>query len=420
MKVYATDLMLGMYVCRLDRPWLETPFLMQGFYLDDEDDLRKVREHCRHVYIDTEPHDSTKRKAKSPAQALPIEKAADKRADPSLFVPEFTARSGLKKRQQIYPDTTTFAEEIEAAKEIKQELAVATTAFIDGVRSAKKMDISAAKVAVGKMTESILRNPDAFEWLRLLKGKDNYTYSHCWDASALAIAFGRHLGLSKAKLNELAMGALMFDIGKIRVSQEILNKPGPLTPEEFTEVKRHVEHSIEIMASTKNLSDGAIAIAAVHHERHDGSGYPRGFRRTQIPVEGRIAGIVDCYDAITCDRPHASAISPHQAIRKLYAWRDTMFQAELVEQFIQSIGVYPVGAIVELSSGEVGIIISQNRVRRLRPTVLLVLDKHKTFYAEPPIIDLKDVPEDELGNNFEIVATLNPGSYGIDRNQYFL
>jgi HD-GYP domain-containing protein (c-di-GMP phosphodiesterase class II) len=270
------------------------------------------------------------------------------------------------------------------------------------------------------MMSSIIRNPDAFFWLTRLKDKDNYAYAHCIDACGLSVAFGRHLGLSLEAIEDLAVGTLMFDIGKLQLPEALLKKPGRLTDSEFSLIRRHVEFGTEMVSKMKGVNRNIVSIVLHHHERHDGKGYPRGVRGSRIPVNGRIAALVDCFDAITSDRPYSAAISAYDAVQMIYAWRDKDFQADIVEQFIQCIGLYPTGTLVELSNGEVGLVIAQNRVRRLRPKIMLVLDAGKVAYDINPTLDLIHDPRDDEGNPIEIRRPLSPGSYGIQASDFYL
>ena len=419
--VATEDLMCGMYVCRLDRPWLETPYPIQGFYIHDGEDIRRLQEHCEHVYVDTDAPEPTCQQGEiaqidAATARLPI------RGDERRSGKDRRQRrsSDLPKPQAVYVDKKPVEEEIETARELRTEVCQAIDAIMTNVQQGKKLDSNTAKAAVAKMTQSILRNPDAFMWLRLLKDKDNYTYMHCMDSSALAIAFGRSLGLSRRQLDDIGMGVLMCDVGKMRLPEELLNKPDKLTHDEFEIAKTHVAHSIRIMEKTGGFSKESIAIVAAHHERFDGSGYPRGLIGVEVPMLGRMASIVDCFDAIVSDTAYRRAISTHEAIRRIYEWRGSLFQAELVEQFIQTLGPYPTGSIVELTTDEVGIVISQSRSRRLKPKVMLVLDKDKKPYRTAPIVDLVEVNEDNEGNPLEVFKVLGPGAYGIDSREFYL
>jgi len=234
------------------------------------------------------------------------------------------------------------------------------------------------------------------------------------------VAFGRHLGFSKPELEDLAVGTLLFDIGKLQLPDGLLKKPGRLTDTEYSLIRRHVQFGAQMVREMKGTNKEIVSIVLHHHERHNGSGYPRGIIGNKIPVNGRIAALVDCYDAITSERAYSSAISSYDAVQMIYEWRDKDFQVDMVEQFIQCIGLYPTGTLVELSTGEVGLVLSQNRVRRLRPKVMLVLDSNKIAYAINPTLDLIEDPEDDEGHVIEIRRPLAPGTYGINAEDFYL
>lgn len=402
MKLPADELIKGMYVSQLDRPWTETPFLFQGFKVRDAKDIDQLQQYCEFVYIDVE-------RGRGPAKS-------DGRPPIADNIP----KAPLPKPSMQYKDEVAVEKEVEVAKAAQAAVTDAVDTFMDDVRTGKKPNYEQLKTTVVRMEESVLRNPDAFMWLRRLKNKDSYAYAHCIDSSMLAIAFGRQLGLPRVQIRSLGLGALLSDVGKMKLPAELLTKQGRLTDEEFELVKTHVDHSVKIMKSLPDVPPSALAIAATHHERFDGSGYPKGLAGGDIPLHGRMTAIVDCFDAMTSDRPYASAVSPHEVIQQMYQWRNTAFQDELVEQFIQTLGVYPVGTLVELSTGQVGIVIGQNRVRRLRPKVMLVLDKYKTALEITPVLDLLTEEYNEEGKELNITKSLEPNAYGLDPAEYYI
>lgn len=276
------------------------------------------------------------------------------------------------------------------------------------------LEIVKIKQAVEPMIDSISRNPDACIWLARMKQEDNYIYEHSLGASIWAVALGRQLGLPKRDLKTLAIGGLLFDIGKLELDRDLLQHNRRLSPEEFDQVKTHVELSINSLKDGGMISQDIIDMVSHHHERYNGKGYPQGLAGNDIPVFARIAAIVDCYDAITSHRKYARAISPSQAIKKLYEWKNVDFQEELIEEFIQAIGIYPAGTLVELSSGEVAIVIAEYRTRRLRPQVMLMLDSGKQPLEEIKFIDLLDVTHTAGGKPLDITDSLEADAYGID------
>jgi putative nucleotidyltransferase with HDIG domain len=270
-----------------------------------------------------------------------------------------------------------------------------------------------AKKAVAGMVESVVRNPDALVWLTQLKKKDEYTALHSLRVCILALTFGRHLELSPEQLNILGIGALLHDVGKFKVPNEILNKPARLTDAEYQIMKTHVPLGVEILENTPNIPPAAIEVARRHHERYSGSGYINGFSGDEIGLFGLIGAIVDTYDAITSDRAYHSGMSAYDALNLLYQARNTEYHTGLVEQFIQCMGVYPIGSVVEMNSGSVGVVISINRARRLKPRVALVLDPDKQPYVPASVVDLFKSPMDSNGKVLEIRKVLPSGMYGI-------
>lgn len=404
-KISIESLQPGMYISRLDRPWIETPFMFQGFTLNSDKDIEELRRHCSYVYIDVER-----------GQDTPDEHTA-RLADLDREVIELL-RKPLG--HQTYPLVTGLEEEQGYARESQERVQSALASVREDIQAGKRVSLSEARAAVDGMTQSIVRNPDAFIWLTRLKRKDNYAYTHAIDCSVLAANFGRHLGLPRADINELALATLLLDIGKVRLPDEMLAKPGKLTDAEFSLMKRHVQFSLELLTNCRGISKDILKTVATHHERHLGHGYPRKLAGKSIPVFGRIAAIVDCYDAITSDRPYARALSQYESVRKLYEWRDHDFQSDMVEQFIQCLGVYPTGSLVELTTGQVGIVLMQNPVRRLKPTLMLILDENKIAYNFQPRLDMVGQDRTASGEPIEILRPLEPGSYGIDPSDYYI
>ena len=225
-------------------------------------------------------------------------------------------------------------------------------------------------------------------------------------------------GYTKEDMRVLAKGMLLLDVGKLKIPSNILNKSGLLTKSEFAVAKKHVEFGVQLLRNTNGISESIIGMVQTHHERFDGSGYPGGLEGEQIPVFGLIAAIVDTYNAMTRKTLYRGAIAHHKVLQELYRWRDKYFQGELVEQFLQCLGVYPTGGLVEMTSGEVGIVTAQNMRDRLRPTISMLLDELKNPWEVNPHIDLSTDRVDENGIERNILRTLRPGAYGISESQF--
>jgi putative nucleotidyltransferase with HDIG domain len=272
---------------------------------------------------------------------------------------------------------------------------------------------------INKVVGSIMRNPDACMLLSAIRDKDSYTYSHAISSSILAAALGRQVGLSVPDIKTLATGVVLCDVGKLNVSSSILDKSSPLSESEISAVRAHVACGLEILQKSAGVSKEVISIVASHHERHNGTGYPQGMSHDQIPPFSRIAGIVDCYDAMTSDRAYANGIPPMDAISKLYVMRNVDFQSELVEEFIQSVGIYPVGSLVELTDGRIGMVATEHRRRRLRPRLLVIRDSDKHPVEQGQYVNLLDETEDRMGRPLEILRGVDPSEYAVNADDLF-
>jgi putative nucleotidyltransferase with HDIG domain len=399
-KISVDDLEPGMFVSSLDRPWLETPFLMQGFRVEAGNDIEQLREYCQYVYIDT---------LKSVQNAdFSQRRSAPER--PRKTIAELFPRRALKQ----YKDHGSWSQEYPQAQEAVKVLSAGIEDLFDSVVKGAPLDVVKVKKSVEPMIDSVMRNPDACIWLARIKQEDHYTYQHSLGASIWAVSLGRQLGLPRSDLRSLAMGGLLFDVGKLAVSRELLNTKRPLSSEEIDELRSHVQLGVDMIKESGLMNRDVIDMISSHHERYDGSGYPDGLSGDDIPIFARIAAIVDCYDAITSHRAYARAIPPARAIKLLYESKDIDFQAELVEEFIQAVGIYPAGTLVELSTGEVGVVVAEYRTRRLRPQVMLMLDAQKKPLPDLRMLDLLSKTHDDSGAPIDIVNSLEPDAYGID------
>lgn len=412
-KLDVQQLKIGMYVSELDRPWRDTPFLFQGFEIRSEDEIRELQRYCQHVFIETAEIYQTP-PPRTPAEKAVAHEALNHRKVERDLLIKVESQPLL---QSVYHDQTTLEEEIQAVKETHRETRELIYTVLEDVRLGKNINTLGAKKIVGELAESVIRNPDALTCFTQLKKKDEYTALHSLRVCILALAFGRHLGLERDELNLLGLGALLHDIGKMKVPNEILNKPGALSDYEYALMKSHVPRGVEILDKTSGIPRPAIEVARCHHERYSGSGYIGGLKGDQIGLFGMIGGIVDCYDAISSDRAYHAGMSAHAALKKMYEWRNRDFHPALVEQFIQCMGIYPIGSVVELNTGEIGVVVAMNRLRRLKPRVTLVLRADFSPLPGTTTVDLMEYKTRD-GRPCEIDRVLEPGVYGINPVQY--
>ena len=405
-QMHVDDLKLGMFVAELDRPWIETPFLTQGFTIRDVDELATLRDLCLSVEVDI-------------GRSRVIEHYELKASHGGIKRAKVVSKFFTGKTITTYEDVFSFEDELGTARKVYEDYEKVVGDLFRTIVSNGRLDMDAINETVHSVVESIIRNPDACMLLAAIRDKDSYSYSHAMASSILAAAVGRQIGLPKRDLSTLAKGALLCDVGKLKISARILNKSSPLSESEIAVVREHVERGVEILEESEGIDEEIINTVAHHHERHNGSGYPKGCSGNQIPTFARIAGLVDCYDAMVSDRAYAFGISPADAISKLYTMRDLDFQGELIEEFIQTVGVYPVGSLIELTDGKVAIVVTEHRRRRLRPRILVVLSSEKKPVQEGIYINMLDTTEDDMGRPLEILKGLEPGVYGVNTEDLF-
>jgi HD-GYP domain-containing protein (c-di-GMP phosphodiesterase class II) len=288
------------------------------------------------------------------------------------------------------------------------------------IRVGKGLEIEAVESVVEDLVESIIRHPGALQLVSRMREADESSYTHALQVAVLLASFGRELGFSREQLTYLGQVGMLLDVGKLRIDERILNKRGNLTPAEFEEVKRHVQYGLEIVESSAVAHPDLIAGVAQHHERLNASGYPRGLHDAEISPIGKMAGIVDSFSALTSIRPYAQPISPYAAMQQLQGWSDTYFNAGLVELFIQAIGIFPVGTLVELSTGEYAVVLEQGRRRRLKPKVLVVSAPDKTPLETPSVLDLLHGEGASADPVPYIRQGLPTASFAVDTTEYYV
>ena len=413
LQVDVRDLQIGMYVSALDRPWLETPFLFQGFQVRDGDEVAELRKHCKHVYVDPDECD----KGIDVSALHRLGKKVDADAKPANAPP---APKG-EEHVSVYADIAELRRELATARDQHDAATILIREVMDNLSNGGKLDVKTAQRAAAPIVESVMNNRSAMSWLVRMREMCDYLYTHSVSSAIWATVMARHIGMPKESIEAAGLGAMLLDIGKTQLPPELLSKPGPLTKAEMDLAHRHVEYGVQILEESGGVSPEVLAMVRTHHERHDGSGYPKGLSGQQIPVLGRIGGIVDYYDAVTSERPYAAPLSSYDCLRSLNKMAGTTFQAEMVEQFIQSIGFFPPGTLVQLNDGSVAVVVAQNRRHRLKPEILVILDPEQNLRRDFGLIDLQmQVRSAYTDEVLYIDKGLEPGSFGIDPAEFFL
>ncbi|MES2824034.1 MAG: DUF3391 domain-containing protein [Pseudomonadota bacterium] len=434
-KIDVNELSLGMYVSGLDRPWSQTPFPLQGFYLRDLQEVNQLKILCKYVYIDVEkgrgPIASSLKKLDKPGSR--VKGAGREHENTAINEP----LAPLKIQRNFYREVAPLQKEVKKAKQLHQKVYSAVVEIIEILETQQldNLSLGETRKVASEMVDSVLRNPDAFTWLSRVQEKDEYTYSHAVRSSVWAILFGRHIGLPKRDLDVLAMAVLLKDVGKVMLDAALIANSNR-SPEEEQLYETFVELGADILRKTPGVEPRMISIVKTHCERLNGSGFPAHLAGDKIPLLGKIAGIVTYYDFVTNPRGSRHPIAPSKAVAKLYELRNIQFQEELVVEFIRAIGLYPTGTLVELSTGEVGVVVEQNFERRLKPKVMIVLDTFKEQLRDYVLMDLSEDDKRKQAlldsgkktryeiEKIEIARDLEPGSYDVDiasiRDQYLL
>ncbi|MET0508486.1 MAG: HD-GYP domain-containing protein [Burkholderiaceae bacterium] len=554
-QVRGEDLRLGMFIVELDRPWLDTPFLLQGFLIDSQVELDTLVRYCEYAYVDigrstaeaaaivrrveirnsadpvadavTEPmKDAPATRPRVPssvatswarpadaeidgaqinARKLEAEKRIEQREAARRQGRDATAGgerpiaghaaasgsgAGAKKairsradvkisqqtrerframvkqnavaraendegligrlfgrlinslskektfeRPKVNPaellpqgleavqhrEKTTLEEELPRARQAFSQGEAVLNSVMSDMRGGKLPQLAEIGEAVDGMVGSMLDNPDALMWVARLREEDVTTYNHGLKVALYLVALGRHLGFPRRELGYLGQIGMLADIGKTRIPRSILEKPGMLTPDEFSAIKEHVKLGLQVFASGPKLPEPVMLGIAQHHERMNGSGYPKGLEGSKISVYGKMAAIADSFAALITPRAYANASAPQDALMNLYEWSGTSFHEPMVEAFVQAVGVFPVGSLVELSSAEIAVVVAHNRIRRLEPKVLILSTPEKTPLPQPVERDLhQEGRKKSDARPLRITRGMQAGAFGFKLRDYYL
>lgn len=456
---------IGMYVTDIDRPWLDTPFVMEGFLVRTEREIQALRQHTRLAYVDLQRSSESvasriraaalnRKKGRGPdsrrgAGPRGVRLAGGRDGDGHAGAPEsllgrirrwFGRSVAVEENPEARLSQAAMAASLQLPpsqkleryappRPIQAELPRAQSTFTRGIdmlgalmrdlRGNARPSLRDVEQVADGLVESMIECPDAMLWVARMRSQNQRTYMHCLRVALHLIALGRQIGFPREDLVRLGLIGMLADVGKIRVPRTLLDKPGLLTPSEHDMVKLHVKLGLDALAKSMELDDKVVQGILQHHERMDGTGYPAGLQGMDIGIFGRMTAIADCFAALTVDRPYAKAMSAQDAMMALYKWSGSAFHEPLVEQFVQAIGVFPVGGLVELSNGEIAVVLSHNQVRRLEPRVLVIAVGEGQMIGRPFERDLLARPEDAEGRPIRIARGLPSGAWGLQPADYY-
>ncbi|NRB40984.1 MAG: DUF3391 domain-containing protein [Pseudomonadales bacterium] len=385
-KIAVDMLALGMYVSELDKPWLGTPFKLQGFLIRDDAEIEELRQHCQHVYVDIA---KGKDSVESRHTTLPTQSSGREQVIPAKY-----AFTPVEVRHGTYREHVKFDQEAKAVTKLNTDIDKVLISITDQVSRGVAFDQKPLKNAAGNIVSSVIRNPDVIAWLTRVRLSDDYLHHHSIRCSIWAALLGRHIGLRRLDLELLTQAILMKDIGKTRLPESILAKDErELNSEQRVIYRKHVAMALQLVKQIDGVNPKIYPIIGAHRERYDGTGYPRHLKGDNIPLLAIIAGIATYYDELTNPRDIRLSIAPSTAVTRLYDKRNIFFQEDVVVEFIQSLGLYPAGSVVELNTGELAVVVEQFAERRLRPRIVIATDENKA-----PIVNLRsfDLLEEAL------------------------
>ncbi len=361
-----------MYIHDLSCDWMTHPFVRNRFLLTSEDEIRKILNAGIHDVV----IDNSKGLDVQDAPSLAEAQAATERE-----IVEIAAKTPVVTRVSL-------GDEMQRAVQIRHQASTLVRTVMQDARLGRAIELDQVEPVVVSITESILRNPGALVGLLRIKNKDDYTFLHSVSVCTLLVAFCRSRNIAADVTHQAGLGGLLHDTGKALVPDAILNKPGPLTDEEFAVIKRHPQDGYEILRKSPEVGPIPLDITLHHHERRDGSGYPGKQANEQISELAQMAAIVDVYDAITADRCYHKGMSAAAALRKIYEWSKFHFNPQYAQEFMRCVGIYPVGTMVLLESGRLGVVIEPHETNLLAPKVNVFFNTKRNVYIKPETVDL--------------------------------
>ncbi len=424
-KIPSDKLVPGMYVTDFNTPWFNHPFLTSRRKIRSVRDVQKILDHgISHVYIDTSKGPDSVHAAAAHEYDQDLDRRLREEAEAALERPaagpaaETDAPGAGDPAEPAGAEpapTDPFDVELERARALYDEAKRVVRSLFDGVARGEPVDGAQAHAVVEDMVGSIFRNRDALISLSRIKNYDEYTYEHSINVAVLSLNLGASLGILDEELKRLGVGALLHDVGKLEIPPELVKRQGPLDPDEFEVMRSHAARGARQLLEAHDVHDASAAVALNHHERWDGSGYPRGLERASIGKFGLVGAVADVYDAMTTRRPYQAALEPAQALRRLFEWAGSLFHPLYVQRFIQCMGVHPIGTVVVLDTGEVGVVVRQNRNHLLRPWVRLVTTPDGRPLPSPVDVDLSvTVPGDDTAYPRTVERVLDPSAAGFD------
>ncbi len=374
-KISVNQLKVGMHLKEFCGSWMEHPFWRSAFVITDPRDIERILESSiKEVWIDN---------AKG-LDVAPGESAVSEAESEAQVDQELSRAAAVQREIAPVPASAEFARAARICAQSKR----AVTSMFQEARMGKAVDTAGAQKLVEEISDSVSRNPTALISLARLKVADDYTYMHSVAVCALMVALAKQLGLDEAETQSAGIAGLLHDLGKALMPMDVLNKPGKLTDEEFAIIKKHPEEGYKLLKESNCTNVIAHDVVLHHHEKTDGSGYPKRLKDAEISLYAKMGAVCDVYDAITSDRPYKAGWDPAESLRRMAEWANGHFDPTVFQAFVKSLGIYPIGSLVKLKSGRLGLVIEQSPKSLLTPSIKVFYSTRSDARIKPEIVDL--------------------------------
>lgn len=381
-RISVEQLTLGMHVDEFCGSWMEHPFWRGKFLLNDQKDMAAIlSSSIKEVWID-----SSKGLDVAPEAAAVSTAQSDAKIDSVLTQAQTPSAAESLKPRQIA--RISAAQEMAMAAKICQRSKQAVVSMFEEARMGKSVDVGGARQLVDEISDSVARNPGALISLARLKTVDSYTYMHSVAVCAMMVALAKQLRMSEADVRLAGLAGLMHDLGKAVMPMDVLNKPGKLTEAEFKVIKSHPVEGHKMLLTGVKVEEVVLDVCLHHHEKMDGSGYPRGLVGDAISIFAKMGAVCDVYDAITSNRPYKVGWDPAESLRKMAEWANGHFDPVVFQAFVKTMGIYPVGSLVRLTSGRIGVVIEQTGKSLTMPCVKVFFSTKSDMRIAPHVVDL--------------------------------
>ncbi len=392
-KIRVEQLTLGMHLKEFCGSWMEHPFWRSGFIIEAPKDLQTIlASSIQEVWIDS-----------GKGQDVAVGQTAVSEAESDAQV-EAELQLAVNDKREVAPVSTSV--ELERAAKICLQSKQAVISMFQEARMGNAVDTGGAKRLVEEITDSVARNPGALISLARLKTVDDYTYMHSVAVCAMMVALARQLGLDAEQTRSAGLSGLMHDLGKAMMPMDVLNKPGKLTDAEFSIIKTHPQEGHRLLLTGSELDPMVLDVCLHHHEKTDGSGYPKGLKGDEISLFAKMGAVCDVYDAITSNRPYKSGWDPAESLRKMAEWANGHFDAKVFQAFVKSLGIYPIGSLVRLTSGRLGVVVDQTGKSLTMPMVKVFFSTKSNMRIVPELVDLS-----HAGTTEKIVSREDPAKW---------